>query len=85
MAEFPAGEMVDSMCQTVNFRAIVAGKTVVCCITFEALDDNFGARGNHVPTFQANRGILESVAENLIENNRFETDSRIVIKSADVR
>lgn len=85
MTEFPAGEMLDPMRQTVNFRAVVDGKTVVCCVTYEALDDNFGAHGNYVPTIQANRGTIENVAGNLIRKNRFETDGRIVIKSADVR
>ncbi len=86
MTEFPPIEAVDEFTEAVNFKAIVDGRDVLCCISFEALEDNFDARGSsHLHAFKKNRGTIEAIAETLINIGRYESDGRIVIRSADVR
>jgi len=82
--EFPAVEAWDGSRLVVSFPADVDGKRVVCAISLEALQDNFG--GDKVPPlecFRANRGAVEAKARNLIGKGRFEPDGSLLIRSQD--
>lgn len=81
---FPSIEAWDGNVNCVSFRAEVDGKRVRCLITWEALQDNFG--GDSAPPldcFRAGRHAIESKAENLLTQQRFEADGSILIQTQD--
>lgn len=82
---FPPNEPVVQRGVSVMFSAEVDGQQIECSITSEALCDRFG--GNyHDPrsAFLRNREKIERIATKLINQNRFEPDGAILIKTQDI-
>lgn len=80
---FPSIEVRESF--DVVFPADVDGERVHCKVSIEALQDFFGAGGNGLPTFQANRGEFERIAEQKIRTGQFGNNGSILITTADFR
>ncbi len=80
----PNIEAFDSRRDVVTFPAELDGKRIVCAISSEALCDNFGGIYNAViEAFRENRLRIETVAERLIQQGRYEADGSIMIYSHD--
>ena len=81
---FPNIETIDVRRMVVSFPAEQDNNRIICEISFEALQDNFG--GNNIQPFdcfKANRHAIEEKAERLITQGRFEHDDSILIRSQD--
>jgi hypothetical protein len=77
-------EAFDGIRQVVSFPADSNGKRIICAISREALQDNFG--GNNIDPltcFKNNRNRIEHKAAVLINSKRFEQNGSILIRSAD--
>lgn len=84
--KFPMGESWDFDRDVVLFPAEVDGSKVVCAISWEALQDNFGGNiTKPLDCFNQNRSEIERKAESLIRKDRFEPDGSILIRSSDGR
>ena len=85
LIEFPSQEMEDRV-RNVVFPAIVDGREIKCAISSAVLRDRFGMSDLYdpIPCFNANRQQIEQIAENLIEQGRFERDGTIMIKTTDI-
>lgn len=81
---FPPRQAFDFERLAVSFTADIDGNQVLCRISVEALEDNYGCNGvEPVGCFQSNRYAIEAKAASLIDKKRFETDGSILIRSAD--
>lgn len=61
------------------------GKGIRCRISMEALRDHFGTYADpSMDIFKSRRSHIEQIATRKIENQQFELDGTILIKSADV-
>ncbi|MCU7874990.1 MAG: DUF1488 domain-containing protein [Candidatus Thiodiazotropha sp. (ex Lucinoma borealis)] len=81
---FPSGEAWDSNRDIVTFLSYVDGKKIICCITWEALQDNFNCNNvEPIACFKANRHQIEEKAEILTRRSRFKKDGSIIILSGD--
>lgn len=81
---FPAVEAWDGNRDVVSFPAEINKQRINCAISWEALQDHFG--GDNIPpleAFRSNRSVIEGVAERLINEQRFEQDGSILIRSKD--
>lgn len=81
---FPDIETINGSRMIISFPADQDKNRIVCAISFEALQDNFG--GNNLPPldcFRANRHVIEAKAERLIKQGRYEQDGSILIRSQD--
>ena len=81
---FPNMESINGDKMIVSFPADQNSSRIVCGISFEALQDNFG--GNNIPPldcFRKNRQAIEAKAERLIIQGRFGEDGSILIRSQD--
>lgn len=68
----------------INFPADHNSTRIVCGISDEALQDNFGnPHGDPMTIFQANRHAVEDKAATLIGRGRFEPDGSIFIRTTD--
>ena len=82
--KFPNVERINGGRMIVSFLADQNSSRIVCGISFEALQDNFG--GNNIPPldcFRANRHAIVAKAERLITQGRFEEDGSILIRCQD--
>jgi hypothetical protein len=81
---FPQFQAWDGSRTVVSFPADHNGNRIVCAISLEALQDNFGGNGvSPIACFQAHRGTIEAKVVHLISTNRFEADGSIFIRIAD--
>lgn len=70
---------------SVKFPALVDGRRVMCKISGEALDDHFGAdMEGELNAFLKHRGQIETKARKLIEQQSFQPDGSILIRSLDI-
>lgn len=71
--------------KVVWFTALADGKRIDCGISIEALRDHYGAYyDDPLPVFRTHRRRIEAVAAGLIRQGRFEKDSTVLIRSADL-
>jgi hypothetical protein len=71
--------------KVVWFSAIVDDKSIDCGVSIEALADHFGAfYDDPLPAFRSHRERIQEAATTLITQRRFEDDSTIIIRSADL-
>jgi hypothetical protein len=67
------------------FTAVRDEKSIECGITIDALVEHFGAfQDDPLPAFRKHHDKIWSTAEKLIAQRRFEDDSTVVIRSADL-
>jgi len=80
---FPGNHAINSQTFGINFEAKVNGRTVICSISTEALQDIDPslAQGQPVQQFLANQSSFEAIAEQKI---RAGAESPIVITSSDI-
>ena len=76
---------VDFSSAAVNFHATADGRRVRCRISGEALCDHSRAKSDGtISAFLKNYNEIEARARKLIEQQRFETDGSISIRTADI-
>jgi hypothetical protein len=81
---FPSVEAFDALTDCVSFPAKVGDVRIVCRVSWEALQDNFGGQGlEPLTAFTSSRFAVERKAAQLIERGRFEKDGSILIRSGD--
>lgn len=82
---FPGVQTWDGKLEAVNFLAQRDGRTIVCSITREALERQFGPGAAIWPLecFSKNRPQIESMAARLISAGRYEADGSVVICQSD--
>jgi hypothetical protein len=79
---FPAGEAWDGNRDVISFPADMNNLRIRCAVSLEALEDHFGGDNiSPLNTFHAKRSVIEGVAERLINQQRFEQDGSILIRS----
>lgn len=87
---FPGGGRAtyDSERDVVAFPGEAAGQRVLCRISCEALDDDFGAEEEegqrHMTAFQKHRKTIEQIAANKYLNAEVEDLNVVLVKSGDV-
>lgn len=87
-ATFPPFEGQDLTTEVVVFPADLAdGRRLECRISYEALADNFGAKGHDdmLRAFNAERTTIEAKALALIRQGRVDELGRVTILSGDGR
>lgn len=81
---FPAIEAFDVNTDCVSFPADIDGKRIACRVSWEALHDNFGGQYlQPLEAFRSSRAAVERKAAQLIEQQRFEKDGSVLIRSGD--
>ncbi len=65
---FPSEQQVDEF--GILFPALVDGRRVVCRLTYEQLQDEFGKDSDIIKIFLANRSAIESRAATIISQQR---------------
>ncbi len=82
---FPKKRVWDSDRMVVTFPAEIDGRKIPCSISLEALEDHFSADySNALVSFDANRSKIESIAENVIRLEQFESNGSILIRTMDI-
>ncbi|MEZ5582007.1 MAG: DUF1488 domain-containing protein [Candidatus Competibacteraceae bacterium] len=74
----------DQRRSVVIFHVDAGKKRINCAISWEALEDHFGADfKDYLLAFTENRKAIEGKAKRLIQRLRFETDGSILMRSSD--
>lgn len=82
---FEQEQQLDDMSGVVKFRAVVDVYPVLCKISREALSDHFGADDvGELNAFLKHRSEIEQYARKLIEQQGFQSDGSILIRSEDM-
>jgi hypothetical protein len=83
---FPSIEAWDSARMVVSFPADYIGNRIICAVSLEALQDNFGGNATApMECFKANRQAIQSRAAALITKHRYESDGSVLIRTSDGR
>ncbi len=83
---FPPKRRWDPTRLVITFPMEVGGRQVPCAISMEALEDHYDAeRSDPTTAFDTNRQTIESVTENLLRLERFESDGSILVRNSDIR
>ena len=85
MISFPRLECLNSMTNMATIVADVDKKRVLCRISYESLRAKFGASDDKLlQSITINRTNIQEAAKRLIEQDHFEEDGSILIKSDDL-
>jgi hypothetical protein len=67
-------------------RAVVDSRHITCGISYQALQDHFGADFYEpLPAFLTHRPDIEQLTVRFIEQGQFEDDDTLLMRSQDVR
>lgn len=82
---FPGYESWNSMTRTATVAADVNKERVLCRVSLHILEDKFGVLNDTpIRCIAHHRAVIQEAARKLIQNESFEDDGSIVIRSCDI-
>ena len=82
---FPLLECWNPVSKVATVAAQVGGRRVMCRISFKLLKKKFKAiEDEPMVSVSQNRGVIETAARKLIENQSFEEDGSVLIRDTDI-